>query len=202
MASISIKSEQIVPTQERASRRLESFLNTAAEIFAEHGYEATTMTEIADRAEASIGALYRYFPDKVAVAQALLARYALEVDSHWASLIEEANELSVAEFAGRLVDLMAEFAAEHPAYLPLIAAPIRFARDASVRQNIRVQFSKAFMARNPEISRERALLIANIVVQLMKGLVSLYAATPPRDRTAVINEFKLVLTRYLAEVLQ
>jgi len=105
------------------------------------------------------------------------------------------------DFAGRLVDLMAEFAAEHPAYLPLIAAPIRFARDASVRQNIRAQFSKAFMARNQGLTRDRALLIANVVVQLMKGLVSLYAATPLRDRTAVINEFKLVLTLYLAEVL-
>ena len=193
---------RIVPRQQRASRRIESFLDAAAEIVAEVGYEATTMTAIAERSGASIGALYRYFPDKVAVARALLARYAQQTDSHWSSLIEEANDLSVEEFADRLVERMADFAGEHPAYLPLIAAPIKFARDAAVRQNIRDQFSRAFIARNPALSHERSLLIANVVVQIMKGLISLYATMPTRERVLVIAEFKRVLTHYLAAALQ
>ncbi len=202
VSSLSSSPQRIVPQQPRASRRVESLLEAAAEIVAEVGYETMTMTAIAERSGASIGALYRYFPDKMAVARALLLRYAQQVDSHWSSLIEEAKELSVEEFAGRLVGRMAEFAAEHPAYLPLIAAPIKYARDASVRQNLRVQFSRAFIAKNPALSRKRALLIANVVVQVMKGLISLYAATPLRDRAMVIAEFKRVLTHYLDEVLQ
>jgi len=200
--SLSSTLARIVPQQKRASRRIDSFLDAAADIVAEVGYEAMTMTAIAERSGASIGALYRYFPDKIAVARALLLRYAQETDTHWSSLVEEAKELSVEEFADRLVGLMAEFAAEHPAYLPLIAAPIKFVRDASVRQNLRVQFSRAFIAKNPALSRERALLIANVVVQIMKGLILLYASTPVRDRVMVIAEFKRVLTDYLDDVLQ
>jgi len=101
-----------------------------------------------------------------------------------------------------LVGRMAEFAAERPAYLPLIAAPIKFARDAAVRQDLRVQFSKAFIAKNPALSRERALLIANVVVQIMKGLIALYATMPMRDRVMVIAEFKRVLTDYLDDVME
>jgi len=194
--------ERVVPQQKRASRRVESFLDTAAEIVAEVGYEAMTMTAIAERSGASIGALYRYFPDKTAVARALLLRYAQETDLHWASLIEEAKGLSVDEFAGRLVGRMADFAAEHPAYLPLIAAPIKFARDASVRQNLRSQFARAFVAKNPALTRERALLIANVVVQIMKGLISLYASMPMRDRDMVNAEFKRLLAHYLDDALQ
>lgn len=202
MPSVFARPERIVPKQKRASERIESFLDTAAEIVAEIGYEATTMTAIADRSGASIGALYRYFPDKISVARALLVRFAQQVDLHWSSLIEEATELSVEEFAGRLVGQMAEFAAEHPAYLPLIAAPIKFARDAAVRQNIRDQFAKAFIARNPNLTRDRALLIANVVVQVLKGLVSLYATLPARDRASVIAEYERLLTLYLGEALE
>ena len=195
-------SERIIPQQKRASLRIESFLDAAADIVAEVGYEAMTMTAIAERSDASIGALYRYFPDKIAVARALLVRYALEVDSHWASLIEDAKEIGVEEIASRLVGLMADFAEEHPAYLPLINAPIKFARDPATRQNLRDQFSRAFIAKNSELSRERAFLIANVVVQIMKGLISLYASSPVRERSAVTTEFKRILTAYLTEVLR
>jgi AcrR family transcriptional regulator len=202
MASLLTKPERIVPQQKRASLRIESFLDAAAEIIADVGYEAATMTAIAERSGSAIGALYRYFPDKLAVARALLIRYAQENDQHWASLIEDAKELSLKQFADRLVGLMAEFAEERPAYLPLINAPIRFARDPAARQNLRDQFSKAFIAKNPELSRERAFLISNVVVQIMKGLIQLYAATPARERASLMAEFKLVLTAYLANVLQ
>ena len=202
MPSTSAKPVRVVPQQERASRRIQSFLDSAADIIADIGYEATTMTAIAEHAGAAIGALYRYFPDKPAVARALLVRYAQQVDEHWASLIQEARELGLRDFACRLVGLMADFADAHPAYLPLINAPIKFARDPAARQNLRDQFSKAFTARRPDISRERALLIANVVVQLMKGLISLYAATPVRERSAVIAEFQRVLTAYLDDVLR
>jgi len=202
MASLLAKPERIVPQQKRASLRIESFLNAAAEIIADVGYEAMTMTAIAERSGSAIGALYRYFPDKLAVARALLIRYALEVDEHWSSLIKDAKELTLKQFADRLVGLMADFAEEHPAYLPLINAPIKFARDPAARQNLRDQFSRAFIAKNPELSRERAFLISNVVVQIMKGLVQLYAATPARERLSVMDEFRLVLTAYLAHVLQ
>src|SRR6516162_7070894 len=202
MASLLTKPERIVPQQKRASLRIESFLNTAAEIIADVGYEAMTMTAIAERSGSAIGALYRYFPDKLAVARALLIRYALEVDEHWSSLIKDAKELTLKQFADRLVGLMADFAEGHPAYLPLINAPIKFARDPAARQNLRDQFSRAFIAKNPELSRERAFLISNVVVQIMKGLVQLYAATPARERLSVMDEFRLVLTAYLAHVLQ
>jgi len=202
MASLLAKPERIVPQQKRASLRIESFLNAAAEIIADDGYEAMTMTAIAERSGSAIGALYRYFPDKLAVARALLIRYALEVDEHWSSLIKDAKELTLKQFADRLVGLMADFAEGHPAYLPLINAPIKFARDPAARQNLRDQFSRAFIAKNPELSRERAFLISNVVVQIMKGLIQLYAATPARERLSVMDEFRLVLTAYLAHVLQ
>jgi Bacterial regulatory proteins, tetR family len=49
MLSTVLNSAWVKPQQERATRRLAKFLDTAAELFAEIGYEATTMTAIAER---------------------------------------------------------------------------------------------------------------------------------------------------------
>ena len=201
MASLPARPVRIVPQQKRASLRVESLLDAAAAIVSEVGYEATTMTAIAERSGAAIGALYRYFPDKPAVARALLTRYALQVDAHWSSLIEETGGLKVDEFADQLVGRMAEFADEHPAYLPMINAPIKFVRDPAARQELRDHFSRAFRARNASLSSERALMVANVVVQLMKGMISLYAAMPKRDRIMISDEYKRLLKDYLQDVL-
>jgi AcrR family transcriptional regulator len=45
--------------------------DTAIELIAEHGYEATTLRDVANRAGVSVGLLYRYFPSKRAVVLAL-----------------------------------------------------------------------------------------------------------------------------------
>jgi len=70
--SISSNPVRVAPQQERSERRLAAFLDAAAELFAEVGYEAATMTAIAERSGSSIGALYNYFPDKQAIALTLL----------------------------------------------------------------------------------------------------------------------------------
>jgi len=63
-----------VPTQARSLRRYEAILAAAADAFADHGFEATTMEGIAARAETSIGSLYQFFPNKMAVFRELAAR--------------------------------------------------------------------------------------------------------------------------------
>jgi AcrR family transcriptional regulator len=60
-----------VPQQDRGERRVAEVLEAAARVIGERGYDAATMTEIAERAGASIGALYQYFPNKEAIARAL-----------------------------------------------------------------------------------------------------------------------------------
>jgi AcrR family transcriptional regulator len=57
-------------TQQGAATRL-SLYNTAIELIAERGYEATTLRDVAKRAGVSVGLLYRYFPSKRAVVLSL-----------------------------------------------------------------------------------------------------------------------------------
>jgi AcrR family transcriptional regulator len=191
-----------VPQQKRSSKRVAEYLEIAAHLFADVGYEAATMTAIAERAGSSIGGLYRYFPDKRAIGVALQEKYSADFDEVWTGVIAKAENLSVSEFSGQLLDRMSKFVSERPGYFTLLAAPIKYRRDAASRRNVRTQFSKAFVAKNPALSQEDALLAANVAIQIVKGMVALCAEVEPRRRTAVVREFKRAMTNYLADVLR
>lgn len=62
------------PVQARSTARLATLLDAAAAIIDEVGFERLTTAMVSERAGASIGTVYRYFPDRIALLQALGAR--------------------------------------------------------------------------------------------------------------------------------
>jgi AcrR family transcriptional regulator len=201
VSSILSRSVRAAPQQQRAARRLAGFLQTAAELFAEVGFEAATMQAIADRSGSSIGALYNYFPDKQSVAVTLLARYADEWRAYLESLIAEPEKLTAAQFAGSLIDRIAEFAQEQPAWLNLHAASIHYRRNPAARRALRSTIANAFRTKNPSLSSERALLAANVTLQIFKGMRTVYSESEAKARPLIEGEFRKVLTSYLEGVL-
>ena len=201
VSAISSSSVRVAPKQERSARRLAVFLQAAAELFSEIGFEATTMQAIADRSNSSIGALYNYFPDKQSIAVTLLSRYAEELQWRLKSLMEHSERLSTAQFAGLFIDCIIEFAQERPAHLSLHTAPIRFRRDPAARKALRTIVANAFRTKNPSLSSERSLLAANVAVQIVKGMITLFLESDAKTKPLVVTEFRRVLTSYLEEVL-
>jgi AcrR family transcriptional regulator len=192
---------RVAPQQERSMRRLAGFLDSAAEVFGEFGYEAATMTAVAERSGASIGALYNYFPDKQSIAFTLLNQYSQELEAHWKPLMEQAETLTHAEFAGLFIERITQFVQTRPAYLSLLAAPIRFRRDPAARKASRVAIANAFQAKNPSLSKERSLLAANLTLQIVRGMMTLYGEADSKGKALVVAEFKKLLTSYLRGVL-
>ncbi|MEM7143402.1 MAG: TetR/AcrR family transcriptional regulator [Actinomycetota bacterium] len=69
------------PIQQDRSRKTQSALLDAAErLIGERGVEATTVADIADAANCSIGAFYHHYRDKKAVQYALFERYVDELE--------------------------------------------------------------------------------------------------------------------------
>ena len=201
MSSNSSISVRVKPQQERATRRLANFLDAAAELFAEIGYEAATMTAIAERSGSGIGTLYHYFPDKQSMAFALLNQYAQKIETYWKPLMEEAETLSHTAFAETFLERITEFLRERPANLKLLAAPIRFSRNPGARRALRVAIANAFRAKDPSLNNEKAMLAANITIQMVKGMTTLYAEAGPGEKPLIITEYKKALTLYLGSVL-
>lgn len=62
------------PVQARSNARLAALLDAAALTIDTVGYERLTTAMVAEHAGASIGTVYRYFPDRIAVLQGVAAR--------------------------------------------------------------------------------------------------------------------------------
>lgn len=188
------------PQQSRSARRMSAFLEAAEEQFAELGFEAATMTAIAERAGSSIGALYSYFPDKKAIALALLEIYAGQVREHWRKLFDDVEAYSSREFAARFIDRFLRFVVERPAYLQLHAAPIRLHRNAAAKRAFRATLVEALRRRVRGLGQEKAELCVGVMLQVVQGMMRMYNDAEASARAAVVAEFRTALGGYLSTV--
>ena len=62
------------PVQQRSAQRVTHLLDTAAALIDELGIDGLTTSDVAARAESSVGVVYRYFPNIQSLLRALAAR--------------------------------------------------------------------------------------------------------------------------------
>jgi AcrR family transcriptional regulator len=187
-----------IPQQDRGERRVAEVLEAASAVISEVGYEAATMTEIADKAGSSIGALYQYFPNKDAIGVALRQQCGDELKERLVPLSALGSNLEIKDFVGQLLDVLVRFIEDRPAYIPLHDVPRIQKKDPVARYRFREQFAVLFREKQPRLTQEEASRIANVMFQVLKGLSPLYGEAQEGDRKEVVNEFKLLLTSYLS----
>lgn len=76
------------PKQARSNQRVAALLDAAARVVHRQGYENLTTADVAKEAGASIGTVYRYFKDRVAVLESLAVRNFERTDAHLRIAIE------------------------------------------------------------------------------------------------------------------
>ncbi len=160
------------------------------------------MTAIAEQAGASIGTLYDYFPDKQSLALALKAQYIQEIDEHWKVILKNPSALTRPALANLIVEGAMGLIKEWPAYLPLLDAPVAYSRSAAARRPLRKTIASALQAVHPKISDDKAFIHAQVIVELIKSLLSTYKHSAPKEREAVAEEFKKLLRFYVVDALR
>jgi AcrR family transcriptional regulator len=188
------------PQRERGRARVAALLDAAAAVFVDKGYEAATMTEIAARAESSIGSLYQFFRTKELVADALMARYAEVLLARLAAFEAEAAGWSVDELGARLSGAFIEFRAEHPAFAALAEAQgTPTPRVLEFRAQLRRQIGAILRKRAPNLPAAELEITASVTLQMMKAAVSVNGEPNLPRKRAVLDELKGLLQRYLRE---
>ena len=111
------------PVQRRGQERVDAILDAAEQVIGEVGVDAATTNAIAERAGASVGSLYHFFPNKDAILQALTVRYAdamksllhseLRFDDPWVPL---------EQLFPQMIESFAALDTAHPGYLAVCRA--------------------------------------------------------------------------------
>jgi AcrR family transcriptional regulator len=113
-------------TQRRKARTVQSILDAAERRFLEHGFQGTTVEQIADDADVSVGSIYVHFQSKQGLYLALVER-ALEIEERY---MDEAFKPTMALghqlFAAGWAYL--RFYRDHPGYFRILMLPHSDAR--------------------------------------------------------------------------
>jgi AcrR family transcriptional regulator len=190
------------PKRERGKQRVAALLDAGAALFAEKGHDATTMTEIAERAGASIGSLYQFFPSKEALAEALFNRYAERAAASFARVEELAPGRSARELADLLIDHKLALRTDRDATIELLSSVAGIVeRRKPLGDALRGRIAAILSTANRALSEDEAAAAAVIVSQVMKMIPAL-AATEDDRAAALIGEARKLMALYIAEVLR
>lgn len=191
-------SEARVPQRQRGRERVAALLEAATACFVEKGYEATTMTEVAARAGASIGSLYQFFPTKEVLAQALVEQYVQAVYAELGKLAESAAQWSTAELAQKLCAFLVMFRKRHPAFVTLEST---VSDGMTIRRRVRAELQALLARRAPHRPNEEMHAIAVVVQQMMKAAVAMQSEPDMPGRAAAMAQLQHAMQLYLHDVL-
>jgi AcrR family transcriptional regulator len=190
------------PQQQRSRRRYAAIVEAAAELFASHGFDATTMEAIAAASDSAIGSVYRFFPNKRAVFRAV-AEVALERAA--AVFLENTatttDKLAWHELLDRAVDAFAQMHAHEPAPRAMLANLQLYGEYAEADEQLTREFITAtagiVAGWAPQLDRGAREVIATMIVQTVAGILVLSQREEPAMAAAMLEHTKLMLRRYL-----
>ncbi|MET0382119.1 MAG: helix-turn-helix domain-containing protein [Burkholderiaceae bacterium] len=186
------------PRRARGRLRVEALLASAAEVFAQRGFDAATMTEIAARADSSIGSLYQFFRTKNAVAEALVQTQMEALWRRFDALSQRAGALSTPELGRALACLLVDFRSAHPSFATLVEMPgPPLQVIAGARLKVRERVGEVLARHAPAAERKALRAMAPVVQHTMKIAIQLRADLDGAERAAAMRELEAMLTGFL-----
>lgn len=188
------------PQRHRGRLRVAALMQAAATVFAEKGFDAATMTEIAALARAPIGSLYQFFPNKEAVADALLVRYGELIEAGLENIERRAAELPSAALADALLDLIVGLRQDTTAAFALLDAHSDWsARRAELRRMARRHIARILTVREPRLSSVLVEDMAVVLLQNMRAMAALIAAQGREAEAGALDELRDMTRFYLSK---
>ena len=195
-----------VPTQERSRRRLTAIVDAAAEIFAESGYEAATMEAIAKRADTSIGSVYQFFPNKLAVFRAMAQRcIARTRDTFVEVLGDDPVSRPWEELADGMIDAFAVMVRQDAGSRALwrnLSLYSEYAKDDDAMIRTFVDSAALIIAAHGhDLKPAEANRVATAAVHAVNGMLIALIRESPQRSQALLEEAKVMIRSYLANYL-
>jgi AcrR family transcriptional regulator len=190
------------PIQERSAARIDALLDAAAGVVDEIGFDRLTTAMVAERAESSIGTVYRYFPDRIALLQALrdraLGRYRIAV----VDLIRVKRPKKWWDAVDCAIDAVVQMFRSEPGFQILRFVDGERSTAPSGRTTQSRFFSESFAAILSEEfglpSGDELDFRLNVAVEIGDAMISRAFLMDPLGDERFINETRIVIRSYLA----
>jgi AcrR family transcriptional regulator len=192
-----------VPTQARSRERLWRVLDAADHVLAQEGPGAFTTTRIAEAAGIPVGSVYRYFPDKQAIVEALAVRYWSDFEDLVAAAAEIDEREPLQDPGAVVLDALAAGFRSRPGFLALWFGGLRTerVRDATrpTRAAIARSIERIFAVHWPDAGPEARAAAAQMAVLAGDGLLREAFRRDLDGDPQVLAESKVMLDAYIRE---
>jgi AcrR family transcriptional regulator len=196
------KRNALLPQRRHGKLRVAALLEAGALVIAEKGFQAATMAEIASKAGAPIGSLYRFFPNKEILADALIARFGELIREAFEKINARIKSVSTAALAESLLGMLVDLHGEKLAIRALLEGHSDWsAKRKEFRGAMRRHISETLILRRPELDPTVARNMAIIILQNMKSVSVLNRELPEDERTGALAELRDMTRLYLADKL-
>lgn len=188
------------PVQARSAARLEALLDAAAAIVDEVGYERLTTAMVAERAGASIGTVYRYYPDRIALLRGLSGRSFQRYVALVSGGLDDIMAGSWVDAVNTAVDAYAQMFRTEPGFrairfgdsLDLGPEGTQLGNNGLLAQEI----ARAVVGRFDSTSEE-LLFALEVAVEMMDALLYRAFSVDPEGDERFIEEARVVMRDYL-----
>jgi AcrR family transcriptional regulator/transposase-like protein len=193
------------PQQKRGQQRVEKILVAAAEVFAEAGFAAATIQQIADRANTAVGSIYQFFPDKLAIFHALFTSHLQQIDIIEAEFFKGAVDAPIFQKIDEYLDPYFTYF-EQPiprciliqVYLQPIEGLAELMSDLPARALAQIdKHANLYRQRNPNLSIAKSNLLAEVLQHMTISLFLHAMQCDESHRQEIYAEIKNVLYVYL-----
>ncbi len=192
----------LAPQRSHGKLRVAALLEAGAATIAEKGFEAATMAEIASRAGAPIGSLYRFFPNKEILADALIQRFGDLIARAFEEINGRIKLMSTVALAESLLNLMINLHGERLAMRALLEAHSDWsAKRGEFRSDMRRRIAHTLTLRKPKLSPKVAKDMAVIILQNMKTVGVLGGELQGDALFGALAELREMTRLYLADKL-
>ena len=197
--------------QSRSEKTQSALLDAAEELILEKGTDATSIADIAKRADSSVGAVYHHFKDKTALYYALFHR----MTATYEALNKQASDpklwegASIRDLCQGYLEIVLTTARENTAAKAAVSAVIADFPDLSAHYcEIQGETRKALLglvlARRDEIGRPDAEGAAAFAIDQLSAMVRVYldasmrpASLAPLDESQFVAQSVELVARYL-----
>jgi AcrR family transcriptional regulator len=187
------------PQREVGRQRVAELMEAAAAVIQERGFEAATMAEIAERADAKIGSLYRFFPNKDAVAEALMQHYGEFLEAEYDRVSAQAKDASPEVVADLLMDLLVKLFPQTKAMTALLESRTDWTKVRFwFRRRALAGVKRVLIACAPALDDKKADDVAVVVFNNMRTMVGMTMKDAPTSPGAP-QELRLMNRLYLAD---
>lgn len=190
------------PRQARSEATVSKILESANSLLETDGLTTTTTTSIAKHAGVSVGSLYHFFPDKMAIARALGELYHADMEAMLAPLVIDVGDdaMEFPDFVSKALRGSAAVVSRHPGYLRVVDETDSRVPESPLFQ-LRDRLTKTLHQVAPSIglghlSPPELRLVSEFVIDVCATMLRRIPTTEPA-RGRNLAELELLFTSYV-----